>query len=103
MSSVDIQLRLSSYKCFIVEQTFSTYGLLHRIENKNEINLWKLGEGVDWTDRSIAHNGSDLISFLSWAIGEKLNFFESLINFYKYWQTSWNIIKIKSTRNREKI
>jgi hypothetical protein len=47
MSSVDIQLRLSSYKCFIVEQTFSTYGLLHRIENKNEINLWKLGEGVD--------------------------------------------------------
>jgi hypothetical protein len=41
---------------FIVEKTLSTYGLLHRTENKDEINLWKLGEGVDLTDRSIAHN-----------------------------------------------
>jgi len=69
MSSVDIRVRLPSHKCFIAEKTLSTYALLHGIENKNEIILWKLGEGVDLTNRSIAHNWSGLIS---------------LIHFYEY-------------------
>ncbi len=55
ISSVDIQFRLSLYKCFIVEKTLSTCVLLQGIENKKERNLCKLGEDVGLTDKSIPH------------------------------------------------
>ena len=55
MSSVDIRFRLSSYKCFIIEKTLSTYALRQGIENKKEMKLCRLGEGVGLTDKSIAH------------------------------------------------
>jgi hypothetical protein len=56
MSSVDIRFRSSLYKCFIIEKIPSTYALLQGIENKKEMNLCRLGEGVGLTYKSIAHS-----------------------------------------------
>jgi hypothetical protein len=53
VSSVDIRFHLSLYKCFIVEKTLSICTLQQEIENKKEIHLCKLGEGVGLTDKSI--------------------------------------------------
>jgi hypothetical protein len=65
MSSVHIRFPLSSYKCFILEKTLSIYALLHGIENKKQINLCRLSECVGFTDNSIFHKRSDLISFVT--------------------------------------
>ncbi len=55
MGSVDMRFLLSSYKCFIIEKTLSTYALLQEIENKKEMNMCRLGEGVGLKDKRIAH------------------------------------------------
>jgi hypothetical protein len=44
--SVGLRFRWSSYKCFITENTPSTYALLRGIENKKEMSLCSLEEGV---------------------------------------------------------
>jgi hypothetical protein len=44
--SLGLRSRWSSYKCFIIENTPSTYALLRGIQNKKEMSLCSLGEGV---------------------------------------------------------
>ncbi len=39
---------------FHCRKTLLTNALLQGIENKREMNLCRLGEGVDWMDKSIS-------------------------------------------------